>query len=110
MIDGMWIVQYQGVVGDDAGVIVFTKGKIMRGDNAFTYLGDYATKDSTVAAHVKVHRFNPKVQSVLGIPNDDFELEINATVQGSGMKGQASLVGQAGSGIVIKLTKCADMP
>jgi hypothetical protein len=110
MIDGMWIVQYQGVGGDDAGVAVFTKNKVMGGDNGFTYLGDYTTKDSTVTAQIKIHKFNPKVQSVLGVPNDDFELQINATVQGSVMKGQASLVGQAGSGIVVKLTKCADMP
>lgn len=106
MIDGMWIIQFQGVLGSDAGVVVFTKGKVMGGDNGFTYIGDYSIKDGTL----KIHRFNPKIQSVLGVASDDYALDVTATVNGDIMKGQASLVGEVGSGIVIKLTKCAELP
>ena len=28
MLDGLWIVEFQGVKGPNAGVLVFTKGKL----------------------------------------------------------------------------------
>jgi hypothetical protein len=40
-VDGFWTIQFQGMQGADAGVGVFTKGKIFGGDSGYTYTGFY---------------------------------------------------------------------
>jgi hypothetical protein len=104
MIDGLWIVQYEGVGGGDGGVIVFTNGEALGGDNAFVYTGTYQSDTRSLAARVLVRNFNPQVRAVLGI-SGDFELAIQGTIDGEVIKGSASLINQEGPGIVVKLTK-----
>ena len=108
MIEGLWIVQYEGVAGGDGGVIVFVRGQVLGGDNAFVYTGAYQSTEDAISARVVVRNFNPAVGNVLGVKGD-FELTMQGTVQGRIIKGSASLVNQHGPGIVVKLTKVADL-
>lgn len=55
MLEGRWIVQYEGTQGEDAGVVVFAQGRLLGGDNGFTYEGNYVVKDGWVAASIS-HR------------------------------------------------------
>lgn len=104
MIDGLWIVQYEGTAGGDGGVIVFVKGQVLGGDSAFVYTGTYQCDAATISARVLVRNFNPAIGNVLGIKGD-FELTMQGTIRGGIIKGSASLVNQQGPGMVVKLTK-----
>jgi len=48
MIDGFWIVQFEGVQAKGGGVAVLTKGHIFGGDSGFTYTGKYETEQEIV--------------------------------------------------------------
>ena len=104
MIEGLWIVQYEGTAGNDGGVIVLVHGQVLGGDNAFVYTGTYQSNATTLSARVLVRNFNPSVGSVLGI-RGDFELTLRGTIQGEIIKGSASLVSREGPSLVFKLTK-----
>jgi hypothetical protein len=59
-------------------------------------------------ATVRVNNFLPEVGNVLGIQGD-FDLQIDAPINDSIMQGPMSLVGRPGAGIVVRLTKKADL-
>jgi T3SS negative regulator,GrlR len=109
MVEGFWIVQFEGVQGNGGGVVFFLKGRIFGGDSGFVYTGDYQTDEKTVTGRVKVRNFLPDVPSVLGVPGD-FELSLKGKVSGNRIEGTASLVNQEVMGIVVKLTKVGDLP
>lgn len=108
MVDGLWIVQYEGTVGGDAGVIVFIHGQVLGGDNAYVYTGTYQSDGPSLSARVLVRNFNVAIGNVLGIKGD-FELTVLGSTQGDIIKGSARLVNQEGPGIVVKLTKVAGL-
>lgn len=35
MIEGLWVVQYEGTAGGDGGVVVLVNGQVLGGDSAF---------------------------------------------------------------------------
>jgi hypothetical protein len=109
MVEGFWIVQYEGVQGNGGGVAIFMRGHVLGGDTGFIYTGTYETNERELAARIQVRNFLPEVPSVLGVKGD-FELNIKGAVSGTIIKGSASLVGQAGAGIVVKLTRVSDLP
>jgi hypothetical protein len=104
LVEGLWIVQYQGLHGGDSGVVVFVNGRVLGGDNACTYVGDYAVQGGRIIAQVKISFFRSDVQSVLGLPGDA-ELRLSANASSDLIEGGMTLVGQPGLGIVVKLTK-----
>lgn len=108
MIEGLWIVQYEGTAGGDGGVIVFARGQALGGDNAYVYSGTYQSDAARISARVLVRNFNPAIGNVLGIKGD-FELIVQGTIQGDTIKGSASLVNQEGPGMVVKLTKVTSL-
>jgi len=108
MLDGLWIVQYEGTQGGDGGVIVFIRGQVLGGDNAYVYTGTYQNNATAISARVLVRNFAPTIGNVLGIKGD-FELTVQGTIDGKIIKGSASLVNQEGPGMVFKLTKVSDL-
>jgi hypothetical protein len=104
MMEGLWIVQYEGTAGGDGGVIVFVRGQALGGDNAFVYSGTYQSDATRISARVLVRNFNPAIGNVLGIKGD-FELIVQGTIQCDTIRGSASLINQEGPGMVVKLTK-----
>lgn len=109
MIDGLWAVQFVGVQGNGGGVVVFMKGHVLGGDSGFVYTGSYQSEENVITARVMVRNLLTGVPNVLGIQGD-FELNVKGTVEGNTIKGSASLAKQQGAGIVVKLTKVADLP
>ncbi len=108
MIEGLWIVQYEGLQGNGGGVAVFIDGKILGGDTGYTYEGAYTLQGSTLTARVHVSNFLPNVPNVLGVVGD-FDLEIKAPVTGNVIRGAMALVGHPGMSIVVRLTKKSDL-
>jgi hypothetical protein len=109
MVEGFWIVQYEGMKGNGGGVAMFIKGKVFGGDTGYTYLGSYQTQGNAVKAHVMVHNFLPNIPSVLGVVGD-FELNIDGKLEGDVIRGTGSLPNEQSVGIALKLTKKADLP
>jgi hypothetical protein len=108
MVEGLWIVQYEGTQGEGAGVVVFTQGRVLGGDFGYTYEGNYIVKDNWIAASVHVANFLPSIASVLGEVGD-FDLELKAPIEDNVIRATASLVGRPGLSIVAKLTKKANL-
>lgn len=109
MVEGLWIVQYEGVQGGDGGVVVLMKGRVLGGDNAFVYTGTYKVDEGTLHARVLVRNFAPNVPSVLGVQGD-FELALKGTVGEQIIKASGALINQEGAGMVMKLTKVSELP
>ncbi len=109
MVEGFWIVQYEGMKGNGGGVAMFIKGKVFGGDTGYTYLGSYQTQGDVVKARVKVQNFLPDIPSVLGVVGD-FELNIEGKIEGDVIKGTGSLANSAAVGIALKLTRRASLP
>jgi hypothetical protein len=108
MIEGLWIVQFQALHGSDSGVVVLVNGRVLGGDNACTYIGDYAVQDGKIVAQVKISFFRTDVRSVLGLPGDA-ELRLSASISSDLIEGGMTLVGERGPGLVVKLTKRASL-
>jgi hypothetical protein len=108
MIDGLWVVQYEGTQGEGAGVVVFTNGRVLGGDFGYTYEGNYVIQDNWVAASIHVANFLPNVPSVLGYVGD-FDAELKAPIRDTVIQGALSLIGQPGTSIAVKLTKKAEL-
>ena len=109
MIEGFWIVQYEGMRGNGGGVAMFIKGQVFGGDTGYTYTGSYNEKDGVVKAHVMVRNFLPDIPSVLGVVGD-FELTIDGKLENGVINGTGSLVKGDAVGIAVKLTKRAELP
>jgi hypothetical protein len=108
MIEGLWIVQYEGVQGSGGGTVVFVNGKVLGGDTGYTYVGTYVVQNNTVTARLRVSNFLPEIPNVLGM-HGDFDLEIKAPLTGNVIKGAAALVGRPGAGVAVKLTKKSNL-
>jgi hypothetical protein len=108
MVEGLWIVQYEGTQGEGAGVVVFVQGRLLGGDFGYTYEGNYTIQRDWIAASIHVANFLPNIPSVLGYVGD-FDLEFQAPIKESVIQGTMSLVGQTGISIAVKLTKKADL-
>ena len=104
MIEGLWIVQYEGTQGEGAGVVVFVQGRALGGDFGYTYEGNYVIQDGWIAASIHVANFLPNIPSVLGYVGD-FDLEFKARLGDQVIQGTMTLVGQPEISIVVKLTK-----
>ena len=109
MVEGFWIVQFEGVQGNGGGVVFFVKGRVFGGDSGFVFTGTYQTDNKSISARVQVRNFLPEVLSVFGIPGD-YDLSVKGNVTGNVIQGKASLANQEAMGIVVKLTKVGDLP
>jgi hypothetical protein len=107
VIEGLWVVQYTGIQGFDSGIVVLTAGKVLGGDNGFTYIGTYTPSDAGLRATVRVHNFNPKIASVVPLPGDyTLDLDLHWVAEGV-LQGQGAVVDLHALGIAVKLTKHA---
>jgi hypothetical protein len=109
VVEGFWIVQYEGMNGNGGGVAMFIRGRVFGGDAGYTYLGSYETNGDSVSAYVEVRSFLPDVPSVIGIIGD-FELDIEGNLDGDVIKGMGSLRNSQAVGIALKLTKRENLP
>jgi len=109
MVEGFWIVQYEGMRGAGGGVAMFIKGKVFGGDTGYLYTGSYEVRGDFVRAHVHVRNFLPDVPSVLGVVGD-FELNIEGKIEGEVIRAAGSVASAKAIGLALKLTKRFDLP
>jgi hypothetical protein len=109
MVEGFWIVQYEGMQGNGGGVAMFIKGQIFGGDSGSTYTGTYKADAKTLSARVRIHNYMPGVVSVIGIEGD-YDLDVTGTVEGDVMRASGSPVGQQSAGLALRLTRAANLP
>lgn len=107
MIEGLWIVQFEGLQGRGSGVVVLANGRAFGGDAAYTYVGDYKVHDGVVSARVTVSNFLPGTPSVMGI-NNDYDLLITAPLGDGVIQGSMCLVSNPAIAVAVKLTKKAN--
>ena len=109
MVEGFWIVQYEGMQGNGGGVAMFIKGKVFGGDTGYTYVGTYTAEGNLLKANVIVQAFLPGIPNVTGVVGD-FELNLVGTIAGDVIQATGSLPGNQAVGIAVKLTKRANLP
>jgi hypothetical protein len=107
MVDGFWLVQYEGMAGNGGGVVVFLKGKVYGGDSGSTYLGTYETNGKEIRSTVRVHNYMPGVVSAIGIQQDDYDLQITGSVEGEIIKAFGTPIEQKVAGLALRLTRVA---
>jgi len=108
VLNGFWIVQYEGVAGNGGGVAVFLNGNVYGGDTGYLYQGRVSQDGVHVQARISVKNFLPELNSVLGT-TDDFELLVDGTLTENVISGQASVVGQNIMGIIVRMTRVSDI-
>ena len=108
MIEGFWVVQFAGLEGKDGGVAVLLKGRVLGGDNAYTYIGTYEGSGSEYRASILVQNFNPSIGDVMGIQGD-YTLNLVLKLQGNELEGQGSTPSAPGFNMRVKLTRRAHL-
>lgn len=109
MVEGFWIVQFEGLKGKGGGVAVFVRGRVFGGDSGSTYIGTYEEVANTLIARVRVHNYMPGVISVIGMEGD-YDLEVQGTVEGDLIKASGSPLGSKTAGLALKLTRVGPLP
>lgn len=109
LVEGFWLVQYEGLKDNGGGVAMLMKGRVFGGDSGYTYTGEYQTQGDSIRVHIMVRNFLAGVPSVLGVIGD-FELDIVGTLRGNVITAKGSLTKGQAAGIALKLTKRADLP
>lgn len=67
MIDGLWTVEFISTINRSGkGVAVFTKGRLLGGDEGYYYSGTYNVEGLRISGKVNVIRFDPQIISVFG--------------------------------------------
>jgi len=109
MVEGFWIVQYEGLKDNGGGVAAFIRGSVLGGDSGTTYIGTYETDEKTITAHIKVRSFLPGVVNAIGVEGD-YDLEISGAIEGDIIKGTGTPVGHEAAGMALRLTRVASLP
>ncbi len=106
-MEGFWTVQFTGVQGWGAGVITLIGGRVFGGDSGFLYTGTYAQQGNALTARVHIKQYNSGVPNVMG--RNEFDLELNGTLQGNTLAGTGTIPGTQ-LRLNATLTKQADLP
>jgi hypothetical protein len=109
MVEGFWIVQYEGLKGRGSGVLMFVKGSVFGGDSGSTYIGTYEEDGRSIRARVKIHNYMPGVSSIIGM-EEDYELDVTGEVEGDTVKASGAPVGHQVAGMGLRLTRAAKLP
>lgn len=109
MIEGFWIVQYEGLQGNGGGVVMFIKGRVLGGDNGSTYIGHYNVDGTAIKAEIQIHNYLPGVGSIIGVEGD-YNLSVTGVIEGKVIRGSAVAIGKQAAGMALKLTKVAELP
>ena len=108
MVDGFWILKIERPQFTSGGVVVFIRGKVFGGDNAFAWTGTYEERGRLLKGRVAVHHFDPSVESVFGVAGD-YELHFSGNLQEETITGTALLANQPQMSLGIRLTKRASL-
>jgi T3SS negative regulator,GrlR len=106
-MEGFWTVQFAGVQGIGGGALTLINGVLYGGDTSFLYRGTYTQQGNNITARVHVSRFAPGLPNVMG--RDNFDLELNGTLQQDTITGVGTIPGTQ-LRLQATLTKQGDLP
>jgi len=104
MVEGLWVVQYEGIQGGGGTVIVLVNGQLLGGDNGFTIIGEYTLTGTTLNAHAKVQNYLKSIPSFFDFEGD-YEVQVRGTVDGNTFRGHADIVDKGIPGLALKMTR-----
>jgi hypothetical protein len=108
MVDGFYTTKFKSHHNvEGAGVLVMRGGKLIGGDNAYKYVGDYAECEGEIRVNVRADRFAPGI-SVFG-DHDSLELSFIATVSETKITFKGSLNGDPEHKLEVVLEKQPEM-
>ena len=108
MVEGFWIIKIQPPPVTSGGVIMFTRGKIFGGDNAFTWVGTYSESEQVLKGRVRVHNFDPEIKSVLGVEGD-YDMHFSGILSGDLITGTAMIANQPQHSLALRMEKYAQL-
>ena len=83
-VEGLWCFQTSSVADpttyQDGGVVVLETGRVLGGDSAFAYVGDYEVSGSEIAARVRVYQWNKAygdIETVFGMKGPDIDYVVH---------------------------------
>ncbi len=112
MIEALWSVEFGSNLGSiGAGIAVFETGRILGGDSAFMYIGNYKTENGTVHSDIHVTKYNnlSHMQSIFG-PLTSFHIKVSGKSDQKSMVLTGVVVEQPQLQITIKATRRAELP
>jgi hypothetical protein len=104
VIEGLWVVQYEGIQGGGGTVMVFVADQVLGGDNGFTVTGEYELRGDHVTAQVTVQNYLKSVPSFFDFQGD-YDMRFHGLVDGSTIRGKAEVVGKNITGLAVKMTR-----
>lgn len=109
MVEGFWLVQFEGMQGNGSGVVTLLKGELFGGDSQTTYIGNYEEIGNKLRARALVHNYVPGLLNIIGTEGD-YTLDVEGTIAGDVITATGSPVGHDVAGMALKLSKLADLP
>ena len=104
MIDGLWVVQYEGIQGGGGTILVFVNGQVLGGDKDFTIIGHYTVSGNRLTARAAVQNYLKSVPSFFDFEGD-YEVQVEATIEGALMRGKVEIVDKGIPGLAVKMTR-----
>lgn len=81
-MEGFWTAEFGSSVGIfGGGVVFFQNGKVMGGDNAYFYSGEYTQTERAFRATVEVKPFIQGVPSVFNTVDQEFTLDLVGSLE-----------------------------
>lgn len=112
MLEALWSVEFNSNLGTiGAGVAVFETGRVLGGDSAFMYVGNYKTDNGMVYSEIHVTKYNNigHMQSIFG-PLTSFHIKVSGKADAQSMTLTGTVVEQPQLQIIIKATRRAELP
>jgi len=110
MLEALWSVEFvSNVQGAGAGVAVLETGRVLGGDNQYTYVGSYRTENHVVHADVKVTHYTGSTNSVFG-PAKEFTLRVSGKPAREQFTLNGYVVENPSLKLGIRLTRRAELP
>ncbi len=112
MLEALWSVEFGSNVGSfGAGVAVFETGRVLGGDSAFMYVGNYKTDNGVVYSDIRVTKYNnlSGMQSIFG-PLTSFNLKVSGKADAREMVLTGSVVENPQLQITIKAARRVELP
>lgn len=118
-VEGLWCFQTASVDAPDqfvfGGVVVLESGRVLGGDSAFAFIGDYAVKESQIIAKVRSFQWNGamgNIENVFGMtgPDIDYVVDLVGSREGDHINGYLSPQGIADVRLPIVMLYMSPLP
>lgn len=110
MIDGLWTVEVISNINlSGKGVLVFSNGRLLGGDEAYYYTGTYELSGQQIQGNVNIIRFDPESISVFG-DIDKFSLIFYGDIENNSFVATTTVINNPSYQFKIIANKKEDLP